>query len=135
VGTGLGAAGWIATESAQPVTVLIVDDEDVVRMVGSDILAEGGYRVLEAANAAEALECLEGETEVVVLFTDVNMPGTPDGLGLARLVKSRWPEVKILVASGNVRPGPDDLPEKVMFLSKPYRANDLLSLVHQLTKG
>jgi CheY-like chemotaxis protein len=122
-------------ESAQPVTVLIVDDEDVVRMVGSDILAEGGYRVLEAANAAEALECLEGETEVVVLFTDVNMPGTPDGLGLARLVKSRWPEVKILVASGNVRPGPDDLPEKVMFLSKPYRANDLLSLVHQLTKG
>jgi CheY-like chemotaxis protein len=73
---------------------LIVDDEDVVRMVGSDILAEGGYRVLEAANAAEALECLEGETEVVVLFTDVNMPGTPDGLGLARLVKSRWPEVK-----------------------------------------
>jgi CheY-like chemotaxis protein len=122
-------------ESAQPVTVLIVDDEDVVRMVGSDILAEGGYRVLEAANAAEALECLEGETEVVVLFTDVNMPGTPDGLGLARLVKSRWPEVKILVASGNVRPGPDDLPEKGMFLSKPYRANDLLSLVHQLTKG
>jgi CheY-like chemotaxis protein len=122
-------------ESAQPVTVLIVDDEDVVRMVGSDILAEGGYRVLEAANAAEALECLEGETEVVVLFTDVNMPGTPDGLGLARLVKSRWPEVKILVASGNVRPGPDDLPEKGMFLSKPYRAIDLLSLVHQLTKG
>jgi CheY-like chemotaxis protein len=122
-------------ESPRPATVLIVDDEDLVRTVGSDILEEGGYRVLEAGNAAEALQCLESETEVVVLFTDVNMPGTPDGLGLARMVNSRWPEVKILVASGNVRPRAGDLPDDGVFLSKPYRADDLLSLVRQLTKA
>jgi DNA-binding NtrC family response regulator len=122
-------------DSANPATVLIVDDEALLRMVGSAILEEGGYRVLEAANAAEALECLEDETEVVVLFTDVNMPGTPDGLGLAKFVNSRWPHVKILVASGNVTPAPEDLPEMGVFLSKPYRADDLLSLVHKLTKG
>jgi CheY-like chemotaxis protein len=122
-------------ETPRPATVLIVDDEDLVRMVGSDILDEGGYRVLEAGNAAEALQCLESETEVVVLFTDVNMPGTPDGLGLARMVNSRWPEVKILVASGNVRPRAGDLPDDGVFLSKPYRADDLLSLVRQLTKA
>jgi CheY-like chemotaxis protein len=122
-------------DSANPATVLIVDDEALIRMVGSDILEEGGYRVLEAANAAEALKCLEDETEVVVLFTDVNMPGTPDGLGLAKLVNSRWPHVKILVASGKVSPGPGDLPDRGMFLSKPYLANDLLALVHLLIKG
>lgn len=116
-----------------PKTVLIVDDEVLVRMVGSDILADGGYRVLEAANAAEALECLQSGTEVMVLFTDVNMPGTPDGLGLANLVSSRWPQVKILVASGAVKPGRGDLPEKGLFLSKPYRAEDLLAFIGRLT--
>ena len=120
-------------EDKKPKTVLIVEDEELVRMVGSDILELGGYRVVEAANAAEALQHLEGETEVMVLFTDVNMPGTPDGLGLAKLVSSRWPHVKILVASGNVKPQAGELPESGLFLSKPYRADDLLAIVRSLT--
>ncbi len=119
-------------EVSTPATVLIVDDEDLVRMVGSDILQEGGFRVVEAADATEALRCLESGTEVLLLFTDVNMPGTPDGLGLAKLVSDRWPQVKILVASGNVRPGPGDLPREGLFLSKPYRADDLLAMVDAL---
>jgi two-component system, response regulator PdtaR len=114
-------------------TVLIVDDEELIRMVGSDVLYEGGYRVLEAACASEALACLERDAEVTVLFTDINMPGVPDGLGLARLVHERWPRIKILVASGQVRPAPGDLPDKGLFLSKPYRAEDLLGLVRGLT--
>ncbi len=114
-------------------TVLIVDDEDLVRMVGSDILQDGGFRVLEAANASQALQCLETVAEVRVLFTDVNMPGSPDGLGLAQLVHERWPRVKILVASGAVKPGPGDLPDEGLFLSKPYRADELLALVNSLT--
>jgi CheY-like chemotaxis protein len=118
--------------SSTPATVLIVDDEDLVRMVGADILESGGYRVLEAGNAEEALHCLEDAAEVMVLFTDINMPGTPDGLGLARLVSERWPQVKILVASGAVQPGGDDLPAEGLFLSKPYRADDLLGLLQKL---
>lgn len=120
-------------EDKKPKTVLIVEDEELVRMVGSDILELGGYRVIEAANAAEALQHLEGETEVMVLFTDVNMPGTPDGLGLAKVVSTRWPQVKILVASGNVRPQAGELPESGLFLSKPYRAEDLLAILRSLT--
>lgn len=119
--------------TSAPTTVLIVDDEDLVRLVGSDILQDGGYRVLEASNAAEALERLEGAGEVRVLFTDVNMPGTPDGLGLAKLVKERWPSVRILVASGNVQPRPEDLPVDGLFLSKPYRAEELLALMRTLS--
>ncbi len=87
---------------------------------------------MEAANAAEALQCLEQSSDVGVLFTDVNMPGSPDGLGLAKLVHNRWPRVRILVASGAVRPGPRDLPEQGVFLSKPYRADELLALVRGL---
>lgn len=119
--------------TSAPTTVLIVDDEDLVRLVGSDILQDGGYHVLEASNAAEALERLEGAGEVRVLFTDVNMPGTPDGLGLAKLVKERWPSVRILVASGNVQPRPEDLPVDGLFLSKPYRAEELLALMRTLS--
>ncbi|WP_216838954.1 response regulator [Caulobacter sp. S45] len=115
--------------------MLIVDDEELVRMVGCDILEFGGYRVIEAADAGAALQCLEAQAEVMVLFTDINMPGTPDGLGLAQLVHDRWPHVKILVASGNVRPGPGDMPPKGVFLSKPYRADDLLTLVRTLTQA
>ena len=115
-------------------TVLIVDDEDLVRRVGSDILEFGGYRVLEAANADEALRRLDEGAEVMVLFTDVNMPGAPDGFGLARLVHDRWPQVKILVASGYAAPGPGDLPESGLFLSKPYRADELLGLMRSLTQ-
>lgn len=121
--------------TSAPTTVLIVDDEDLVRLVGSDILQDGGYHVLEASNAAEALERLEGTGEVRVLFTDVNMPGTPDGLGLAKLVNERWPSVRILVASGNVQPRTEDLPVDGLFLSKPYRAEDLLALMRTLSGG
>jgi len=111
----------------------IVDDEDLVRMIGTEILQDGGYRVLDAACAVDALACLERGSEVMVLFTDINMPGRPDGLGLAQLVHDRWPQVKILVASGQVRPGPGDLPEKGLFLSKPYRAEELLAQIQALT--
>lgn len=112
---------------------MIVDDEYLVRRLGVDILEEGGYEVIEAANAAEALRRLENDAEVVVLFTDVNMPGTPDGLGLAQLVSSRWPNIKIVVASGAVRPLPTELPDNGLFLSKPYRADELLALIGKLT--
>ena len=104
-------------------------------MVGADILEGEGYRVLEATCAADALACLEGGAQVMVLFTDVNMPGSPDGLGLAQLVHARWPEVKILVASGQALPGPGDLPDRGLFLSKPYRAEDLLAHIGSLANS
>lgn len=122
-------------DNQRQATVLIVDDEHLIRILGCDTLEQGGYQVLEAANAAEALQCLEHGAEVLVLFTDVNMPGPLDGLGLARLVNDRWPQVKILVTSGQVRPEPSELPEKGLFLSKPYRAEELLAMLRELTRN
>ena len=121
-------------KSQEPPTVLVVDDEELIRMLGCDTLEFGGYHVLEAANAAEALRCLEHGTEVLVLFTDVNMPGPLDGLDLAKLVHDRWPEVKILVTSGRLQLQAPELPDKGLFLSKPYRAEELLEMVRRLTQ-
>src|SRR5215203_2112901 len=95
-----------------PPVVLLVEDEPLVRMTAADELEEAGFQVLEAANADVALKVLEARSdEVQVLFTDVDMPGSMDGLALAEQVHSRWPHVLLLmlllISSGYARPHPD----------------------------
>lgn len=104
-----------------PATILIVEDELFVRMIGADALEQAGYRVLEAGTADEALRMLEQASDVKVLFTDIRMPGSMDGLALAAAVHRRWPGIRILVTSGDTRPSNDALPDDGRFLAKPYR--------------
>lgn len=113
-------------------TVLMVEDEALIRAFGADVLADAGFQVVEAGSAQEAVRRIEAAPEIAVLFTDINMPGSPDGLGLARLVRERWPGIKILVASGQVLPGPEDLPSDGRFLRKPYHPDDLVRHVREL---
>src|SRR5580704_5628561 len=101
-------------------TVLVVEDEGLVRRLSADELEDAGYRVLEAASAEEAISILEDGAGVAVLFTDVNMPGGLDGLALAQLVHDRWPRVRLLVTSGGLKVGPADVPDDGRFLAKPY---------------
>jgi CheY-like chemotaxis protein len=103
-----------------------------VRQLSADELESAGYRVLEAASAEEAISILEDGAGVAVLFTDVNMPGGLDGLGLARLVHDRWPCVRLLVTSGGIKVGPADVPDDGRFLAKPYSLSKLTSLVDEL---
>ena len=99
--------------------VLIVEDEPFVRLSGADLLAEAGFEVLEAGNADEALRILEATPEVRVVFSDVEMPGSLDGLGLARHICQRWPSIGIVLTSGHrVRAGM--IPREGRFLAKPY---------------
>jgi CheY-like chemotaxis protein len=102
-------------------TVLVAEDEALVRMFTADYLREAGYRVVEVSNATEALKELENTTGVRVLLTDVDMPGGMDGLELAREVQRRWPGMVILVTSGRVRPTRDELPGNIDFFQKPAR--------------
>jgi CheY-like chemotaxis protein len=102
-------------------TVLVAEDEALVRMFTADYLREAGYRVVEVSNATEALKELENTTGVRVLLTDVEMPGGMDGLELAREVQRRWPGMVILVTSGRVRPTRDELPGNIGFFQKPTR--------------
>lgn len=107
---------------------LVVDDDALVLIVSCTMIEEAGFRPLEASDVKEALEVLEklGD-KVVLLFTDVEMPGGADGFHLAREVARRWPEIAIVVASGRVAPDPGDMPEKATFLSKPFSS----SVVHE----
>lgn len=100
-------------------TVLVVEDDDFIRMDAASTFEEAGYTVIEAANADDAIRVLETQ-DVEVLFTDIEMPGSIDGLELASLVSDRWPEMRIVIASGKIRLEAGQMPEKARFLTKPY---------------
>lgn len=115
--------------------VLVVDDEALLRMLASDVLEDAGFEVLEAANADAALVALQSHPEIRVVFTDVNMPGSLDGLALAHVVQERWPSIGVLIVSGKVRPRPCDLPPGGHFVSKPYRPEDIVRHVKSLIQA
>ena len=115
------------------VTVLVVEDEPLILLDIVDYLESEGFRVLRAANAAQAIEMLEREPAISIIFTDVEMPGTMDGLKLAALVRDRWPPVKIVVTSGHKTVEITDLPDGGVFFSKPYRPEELAITFRELT--
>jgi CheY-like chemotaxis protein len=114
--------------------ILVVEDEPLVRDLNLDILQEAGFRIIDAADADQAFEILKRRPDVSVVLTDVDMPGSINGFEFARLVAQGWPEVKLLVVSGKMRPEPGDLPEGSTFIAKPYRADDLVSELTRLSR-
>jgi two-component system, response regulator PdtaR len=112
--------------------VLIVEDDPLLRMLAVEFIKDAGFGTLEAGDADQAIIMLETCSQVAALFTDIDMPGSMDGLKLAVLVKNRWPAIAILVASGHIRLGPADLPPESRFLCKPYRAEAMIAELHSL---
>jgi len=121
-------------ESRRPV-VLIVEDEFLLRMDAIDIIAAAGFEVVEAANADDAIEILESRLDITVVFTDIQMPGSMDGLKLARAVRGRWPPIKIIATSGHVHIGETHLPEGGRFLPKPYSPRQVTGVLRELISG
>jgi CheY-like chemotaxis protein len=108
------------TSPSKTTAVLIVEDEPLVRFYAAQIVQEAGFAVIEAANADEAIAILESRRDIRVVFTDMHMPGSMDGLKLAHAVRDRWPPIKIIVTSGREWVGPHDLPDGGRFFAKPY---------------
>jgi CheY-like chemotaxis protein len=100
--------------------VLLVEDELLVRMATADALTDAGFDVIETAHAQAALEILQQRDDIRVLFTDVKMPGSMDGLELADLVRRRWPHILIVITSGHLMPESVRLPDDAVFIAKPY---------------
>ena len=115
--------------------ILIVEDEALVRLSAVGILEDAGFRMIEAVNSDEALELLEADSDVQLLFTDVNMPGAIDGLALARQVRDRWPHIGIMVASANRVPQSEDLPAGSWFEQKPYSIDAVVRHARELTSA
>ena len=101
-------------------TILIVEDEPLIAWSVEDDLTDAGYEVLVAHSGDEAMRLLESRGDVSTVFTDVDMPGTLNGLTLAACVSRRWPPMKIIITSGKDRPYLDEMPRGCQFLSKPY---------------
>lgn len=98
--------------------ILVVEDDGLIRMDLVDTLSDAGFQVLEAGNADQALTVLESNS-VSALLTDIDMPGSMNGIGLAQVTAVRWPSSRIIVISGRYNPSQGSLPEGARFLSKP----------------
>jgi CheY-like chemotaxis protein len=104
-------------------------------MDSAEMIENAGFEVVEARNADEAIAILQARPAVHVVFSDIQMPGSTDGLKLARFVRDRWPPIRIVATSGHVRVGALDLPAGSVFLPKPYRGALLVATLRAMTSA
>jgi two-component system, response regulator PdtaR len=121
-------------EAKRPV-VLIVEDEFLIRMDAAELIRSAGFDVVEAENADVAISILEDRRDITVVFTDVQMPGSMDGLKLAAAIRGRWPPIKIVATSGLSNIGEGDLPAGSRFLPKPYSSRQVIRTLRELSEG
>jgi two-component sensor histidine kinase/CheY-like chemotaxis protein len=112
--------------------VLIVEDEMVLRMRAVDIVEDAGFHPVEAVNADEAMSILESRSDISLLFTDIQMPGSMDGLKLAHAVHDRWPSIKIILVSGQVKPSDAEKPENSRFFGKPLSVEQIITELQEM---
>ena len=117
------------TEQRPPV-VLVVDDEMLLRMLMTEHFEEAGYEVIEAEGGASALQALQARPDIQAGFTDVHMPGCPDGFALAHTVRHASPDCAIVVVSGRAAPDRADLADGVRFVTKPYWGSEIVTMIN-----
>ena len=113
--------------------ILIVEDDSWQRMYAADLIESAGYDVTEAESADEAIELLEARKDICIVFTDIEMPGSMDGLKLARAIRDRWPPIQLIITSGKHDLDADQIPERGKFLPKPYHSDALLEVIKTLS--
>ena len=107
--------------------VLVVEDEILLRMRTVDLVEDAGFNAVEAVDADEALRVLEGRSDIALMLSDIQMPGSMDGLKLAHEVHARWPAIKIVLVSGQIRPSDAETPEDSRFFGKPLSDRDMIA--------
>jgi len=118
--------------SRLPHVVLVVEDEMVLRMRAVDMVQDAGYISVEAVDADEALAILQSRSDIALLFTDVQMPGSMNGLQLAHAVHERWPPIKIILASGQLKLSGSDIPQDSRFFGKPLRSDEIIAQMREM---
>jgi CheY-like chemotaxis protein len=116
----------------QKPVVLVVEDETLVRINAMEMVEGAGFEAIAASDADEAIQILESRNDICAVFTDIQMPGSMDGLRLARVVRNRWPPVALIVTSGHTNVLEDDLPAGGKFLPKPYEPAQIQTTLQQL---
>jgi CheY-like chemotaxis protein len=113
--------------SDSPVCVLVVEDDFLSRLHAVSLVEDAGYIAVEAFNADEAIKILETRKDIRIVFTDIDMPGSMDGLKLAHAIRERWPPIELILTSGHFDIRDDELPERGRFFPKPYRDQEIIS--------
>src|SRR5258708_10405333 len=114
-------------QSAALRAILVVEDEMLLRMRAVDMVEDAGFTAVEAINADDALAVLESRSDIELLFTDIQMPGSMDGLKLAYAVHARWPSIKIILVSGQLNLTDDDKPPDSRFFGKPLDVKQMIA--------
>ncbi len=112
--------------------VLVIEDDAMIRMLTAEYIEDAGSEVLEAANADDAVRILESPDDVRTIFTDINMPGSMDGLMLTHAIRDRWSTIQIIVTSGRTQLDERQLPVGTRFFVKPYNPEHLVEALRDL---
>ncbi|WP_244541981.1 response regulator [Afipia sp. GAS231] len=115
-----------------PPVVLVVEDEMLLRMRAVDMVEDAGYVPVEAVDADEALAILQSRSDIALLFTDVQMPGSLNGLQLALAVHDRWPRIRIILASGQLKLSKSEIPENSRFFGKPLDSVEMVAEIREM---
>ena len=110
-----------------PVYVLVVEDDFLNRLHAVNLVEDAGYIAVEASDADEAITILEARKDIRIVFTDIDMPGSMDGLKLAHTIRERWPPIELILTSGHFDIRNDEIPERGRFFPKPYRDQEIIS--------
>ncbi len=117
----------VLDHSVVPRVVLVVEDEMLLRMRAVDMVEDAGFTPVEAVDADQAVAILESRSDVALLLTDIQMPGSMDGLRLAHAVRERWPPIKIILVSGQLKLANIDIPVDSRFFGKPLEAREMIA--------
>jgi CheY-like chemotaxis protein len=112
--------------------VLVIEDEPLIRLDLASVIEDAGYGVVAAASADEAIAILSVRSDIRLIVTDIEMPGSIDGLRLAWVVRNRWPPIHIVVTSGRREPALSELPERSLFMAKPFESARLVGKIGEL---
>ena len=118
--------------STVPAVVLVVEDEMLLRMRAVDMVEDAGLYLRRGVDADQAIAILESRSDIALLFTDIQMPGQMDGLGLAHAVHERWPPIKIILVSGQLKLAKTDIPADSQFFGKPLAAAAMIAEMRNL---
>jgi two-component sensor histidine kinase/ActR/RegA family two-component response regulator len=122
----------VVNPTGSSTNVLVVEDEMVLRMRAVDIVEDAGFTAVEAVNADEALAILESRSDISLLFSDIQMPGSMDGLKLAHAVHDRWPSIKIILVSGKIQLSDADKPADSRFFGKPLEVKEMIAELQEM---
>ena len=122
----------VLDHSVVPAVVLVVEDEMLLRMRAVDMVEDAGYTSVEAVDADEAVAILESRSDIALVLTDIQMPGSMDGLKLAHTVHERWPPIKIILVSGQLKLAAIDIPADSRFFGKPIEAGEMIAEMQKM---